>query len=646
MDKDLVKKAIRTGVCLVCFFALFIADKIVVINDCVRLALYGVIYLAAAYDVLWKAIRNICHGKVFDENFLMTVASLGAFALGIVKMTKGEHGDFAESVAVILFYQVGEIFQDYAVGKSRKSIASLMDIRPDQARVFRDGKWVEVYPEEVSVGEIVQVHAGEKIPLDGVVIKGNTNLNTCALTGESVPVFVEEGSSAMSGTIVLDGSIDVKVEKEFYDSTVSKILDMVENASGKKAKTENFISVFAKYYTPFVVFTALARAGKVVSAWAVENGLAEAVMKMSFGNEIGFAAENTVLDWFAPMPGAIVAELSDEVSDAVRIGVTTAEKAIALGADSASIEELAALNDAVLEAVYPTKTQDSGTVESFSHETKTRVAPAVKQARPKALIPVFPGTNCEYDTQRALLEAGADAEQFIVRNLTSADVADSVERFAAAVRTAQIIVIPGGFSGGDEPDGSAKLITAFFRNAAVREQVTALLEQRDGLMLGICNGFQALIKLGLVPYGRIMDTDESFPTLTYNVIGRHQSKLVRTRVCSTRSPWLAGTEVGDIYTVPISHGEGRFLASQELIEQLAANGQIATQYAGLDGYATMDTAFNPNGSVCAIEGITSPDGRVFGKMGHSERIGPALYRNVPGTYDMHLFASAVRYFKK
>ena len=200
--------------------------------------------------------------------------------------------------------------------------------------------------------------------------------------------------------------------------------------------------------------------------------------------------------------------------------------------------------------------------------------------------------------------------------------------------------------GGDEPDGSAKLITAFFRNAAVREQVTALLEQRDGLMLGICNGFQALIKLGLVPYGRIMDTDESFPTLTYNVIGRHQSKLVRTRVCSTRSPWLAGTEAGDIYTVPISHGEGRFLASQELIEQLAANGQIATQYAGLDGYATMDTAFNPNGSVCAIEGITSPDGRVFGKMGHSERIGPALYRNVPGTYDMHLFASAVRYFKK
>jgi phosphoribosylformylglycinamidine synthase len=299
----------------------------------------------------------------------------------------------------------------------------------------------------------------------------------------------------------------------------------------------------------------------------------------------------------------------------------------------------------VLESVYPTKTQDAGTVESFTYETEKRVAPAVKIARPKAMIPVFPGTNCEYDTQRALLEAGADAEQFIICNLTSADVADSVERFAKAVKESQIIVIPGGFSGGDEPDGSAKLITAFFRNAAVKEQVTNLLEKRDGLMLGVCNGFQALIKLGLVPYGKIMDTDADFPTLTYNVIGRHQSRLVRTRVCSNKSPWLAGTKVGDIYTVPISHGEGRFLASEELVKKLAENGQIATQYVDLDGYATMDAAFNPNGSICAIEGITSPDGRVFGKMGHTERIGKELYRNVPGQYEMELFTSAVRYFK-
>ena len=233
----------------------------------------------------------------------------------------------------------------------------------------------------------------------------------------------------------------------------------------------------------------------------------------------------------------------------------------------------------------------------------------------------------------------------MVRNLTAEDISHSVERFAHAVSGAQMIVIPGGFSGGDEPDGSAKLITAFFRAEAVREQVTALLERRDGLMLGICNGFQALIKLGLVPFGRIMDTDAQCPTLTYNVIGRHQSKLVRTRVCSALSPWLAATQVDEVYTVPISHGEGRFLAAPELVEQLAARGQIATQYVDLEGMPTMDAAFNPNGSVCAIEGITSPDGRVLGKMGHSERIGPKLYRNVPERCDMQLFTSAVRYFK-
>ena len=392
-------------------------------------------------------------------------------------------------------------------------------------------------------------------------------------------------------------------------------------------------------------FTALAHGGKVKSAWAVENGLAEAVFKMSLGNEIGFAAEKTELDWFAPMPGAIVAELTEETADAVLLGRTTEEKSIVLGADRAPIAELAALNDAVLEGVYPTETEKTGTVESFTYEAETRAAPAVRLARVKALIPVFPGTNCEYDTQRALLEAGADAEQFIIRNLTSADVADSVERFAKAVKDSQIIVLPGGFSGGDEPDGSAKLITAFFRNAAVKEQITNLLEKRDGLMLGICNGFQALIKLGLVPYGRIMDTDADCPTLTYNVIGRHQSRLVRTRVCSNKSPWLAGTKPGEIYTVPISHGEGRFLASDELVKKLAANGQIATQYVDLDGCATMETAFNPNGSLCAIEGITSPDGRVLGKMGHTERIGRQLYRNVPGRYEMELFTSAVRYFK-
>ena len=208
-----------------------------------------------------------------------------------------------------------------------------------------------------------------------------------------------------------------------------------------------------------------------------------------------------------------------------------------------------------------------------------------------------------------------------------------------------MIFIPGGFSGGDEPDGSGKFITAFFRNAAVRDEVTKLLEQRDGLICGICNGFQALIKLGLVPYGRIMDTDESCPTLTFNTIARHQSRIVRVRVASNKSPWLAGTQVGDIYSVPISHGEGRFIASEELIQSLAANGQIATQYVNLQGEATDDVHFNPNNSMFAVEGICSPDGRVFGKMGHAERIGSGLYKNVPGEYDMKMFSSAVKYFK-
>ena len=255
MDKNKVK-TIRISVLVAVFLVATIVGKFVDYNFYLALAMYGVIYIASAYDILYKAGRNISRGKIFDENFLMTVASLGAFILGIVEHS----GDFAESVAVILFYQVGELFQDYAVGKSRKSISSLMDIRPDTARVLRNGVQTEVYPEEVTVGESVFVIAGEKIPLDGTVVNGHGNLNTCALTGESAPVFVKEGDAVMSGTIAMDGNLEIKVEKEFYDSTVSKILDMVENASGKKAKTENFISTFARYYTPFVVFSALALA--------------------------------------------------------------------------------------------------------------------------------------------------------------------------------------------------------------------------------------------------------------------------------------------------------------------------------------------------------------------------------------------------
>ena len=317
-----------------------------------------------------------------------------------------------------------------------------------------------------------------------------------------------------------------------------------------------------------------------------------------------------------------------------------------VGGETVSIGELYELNTAVLEKVYPTKTVETEeTVPTFSNPGVSNLAPAVKVAKPKVLIPVFPGTNCEYDSARAVMAAGGEADIVVIRNLTADDVARSVETVAAKIGSSQMIFIPGGFSGGDEPDGSAKFITAFFRNPAIREQVTKLLEERDGLMCGICNGFQALIKLGLVPFGKIIDTDDTCPTLTFNTIARHQSRIVRTRVASNKSPWLSLTGVGDIYNVPISHGEGKFLASSELVAKLAENGQIATQYVDLAGNPTMDAAFNPNGSVCAIEGITSPDGRVFGKMGHSERIGAGLYKNVPGQYDIQMFKAAVKYFK-
>ncbi len=393
-------------------------------------------------------------------------------------------------------------------------------------------------------------------------------------------------------------------------------------------------------------FHKLAQAGKVRAAWAIEaGGVAEAVMKMSFGNGIGFAAEKTDAPWYTAAPGMIVAELTEDIAGAVKLGQTTGDGQITLFEETASVEELLQINDSVLEKVYATKAPAESKLETFSYTAGCTAAPAVKCAKPKALIPVFPGTNCEYDTARAVIDAGGEAEILVVRNLTADQVADSAERFAKAIAQSQMIVIPGGFSGGDEPDGSGKFITAFFRNAAVRQQVTELLEKRDGLMAGICNGFQALIKLGLVPFGKIVDADDSCPTLTYNTIGRHQSSIVRTRICSNKSPWLAETQVGQIYAVPISHGEGRFVAPEEVIRQLDQNGQIATQYVDLSGEPTMDTAFNPNGSLYAIEGITSPDGRVFGKMGHTERIGKHLYRNIPGQFEMGMFRSAVKYFK-
>ena len=399
--------------------------------------------------------------------------------------------------------------------------------------------------------------------------------------------------------------------------------------------------------------TQLIRGGVVKSAYTpTYGGVAEAILKMSMGNGIGFRYEDlTDLDLiFGYSYGSFILELAaaaDVEGDNVTIlGHTTADGIISHLKSKLELSELYEIYEDKLEPVYTCNIEAKPEkLETFTFNAESRPKASVSVAAPKVLIPVFPGTNCEYDSARAFRDAGADPEIFVINNLTSAHVAKSVKEFAAKIRKSQMIFIPGGFSGGDEPDGSGKFITAFFRNPEIKDAVTDLLDNREGLMLGICNGFQALIKLGLVPYGKIIDTDENCPTLTFNEIGRHQSKIVRVRVASDKSPWMTNVKTGEIYSVPISHGEGRFIASEELIKELASKGQILTQYVDLEGNVTSDIQFNPNGSYYAIEGITSPDGRVVGKMGHAERIGKNLYRNVPGEYDMQMFKSAVEYFK-
>ncbi|MEE1353290.1 MAG: phosphoribosylformylglycinamidine synthase [Acutalibacteraceae bacterium] len=393
---------------------------------------------------------------------------------------------------------------------------------------------------------------------------------------------------------------------------------------------------------------------KVLAAYTPTfGGVAEAIFKMGLGNRIGFRFDKSVSleELFSYQYGSFVLELADDSIDiegATILGDTTSKQVLTLGDEAVSLEELSNAYEDKLESVFhcniETEKQDIPTF-NYKVESHTEFAPTAV-ARPKALIPVFPGTNCEYDTIKAFERAGADAEAYIINNLDSKGIERSVEEFAAKVAESQIVFLPGGFSGGDEPDGSGKFITAFFRNPEIKEKVTELLDNRGGLMGGICNGFQALIKLGLVPYGKIIDTDETCPTLTFNTINRHQSEIVRVRLDSDKSPWLKFAEVGDVFNVPISHGEGRILASEELLLKLAENGQIMTQYVGLDGQPTMDIAGNPNGSIFAVEGLLSPNGHVFGKMGHAERIGKDLYENVPGKYDMKLFESAVEYFKK
>ena len=464
------------------------------------------------------------------------------------------------------------------------------------------------------------------------------------------------GKDSMSGSFE---DLDVPPTLVSFAVTTEKVKDIISpefKKAGNKLvllcpiydedtnlpNTKSLISTYNKV-------TSLMRSGKVVSAYTpTMGGIAEAVMKMSFGNGLGFKYDdnmcvNAIFDYCY---GGFLLEVTDDIDDGILIGTVTDDGKITLGNESVEITELLGIYEDKLESVYSCNIKDEKTpMKNFEFKASSYPSPAIKTAKPKVLIPAFPGTNCEYDSAKAVRDAGAEPQIIVVNNLSASGIQSSIEKFANELKTAQMIFIPGGFSGGDEPDGSGKFITAFFRNAAVKEGVADLLDNRDGLMCGICNGFQALIKLGLVPFGKIIDTDENCPTLTFNTIARHQSRIVRTRVASNKSPWLSLTNVGDVYNVPISHGEGRFIASEELINQLAENGQIATQYVDLEGNATSDVHFNPNNSMYAIEGITSPDGRVFGKMGHSERIGNGLYKNVLGEYDIRMFEATVKYFK-
>ena len=394
----------------------------------------------------------------------------------------------------------------------------------------------------------------------------------------------------------------------------------------------------------------------VLSAAVVkEGGTAAAVCKMAFGSKLGFtfAQGLDAATLFAPYEGSFVVEIPEDgvLADslapyATALGTVNGNGIFILDGDVLTADELIAAWSSKLESVFPTDSGKSAAVEDVPlYKERSIFVSQNKVARPRVFIPAFPGTNCEVDTARAFEQAGADPHILVVGNLTPAAINETIEKMVEEIKQAQIVMLPGGFSGGDEPEGSGKFIATTFRNPAVAEAVTQLLNCRDGLMLGICNGFQALIKLGLVPYGKIVNIQENDPTLTFNTIGRHISQMAYTRVTSTKSPWLAGTQAGDMFAVPISHGEGRFVADEATLRRLAENGQIATQYVDPDGHMATDMPFNPNGSVWAVEGITSPDGRVLGKMGHCERKGENLYKNVPFNKDMQIFESGVKYFK-
>lgn len=413
-------------------------------------------------------------------------------------------------------------------------------------------------------------------------------------------------------------------------------------------KYEEVMKLYAKLHADIL-------AKKVVSAYALDrHGIAAAVSKMAFGNKMGVKIEHNVdaRDLFSPYFGDIICEVADgkvsELSTTYTvIGEVTDKASIEYGCMEISIDEACQTWNAPLEKVFKTV---SGApvdekVESVLYDTKDIHICAHKLAQPTVFIPVFPGTNCEYDSTKAFERAGARVITKVFKNLTAQDIVDSVNLFEESISKAQIIMFPGGFSAGDEPDGSAKFFATAFQNAKIKEAVMKLLNERDGLALGICNGFQALIKLGLVPYGEILGQTEDSPTLTFNTIGRHISKMVYTKVVTNKSPWLSGAELGGVYASPASHGEGRFVASEAWLDKLFANGQVATQYCDPDGNVSMDEYWNVNGSYRAVEGITSPDGRVLGKMAHAERRGDGVAINIYGEQDLKIFESGVNYFR-
>jgi len=436
--------------------------------------------------------------------------------------------------------------------------------------------------------------------------------------------------------------INVITSPEFKKAGSKVVLLKPEYDENNLPKVDSLLAVFDKV-------AGIVRNGKALAIYTPTiGGVAEAICKMAMGNGYGFKfnEELTLNDIFGYNYGSFIIELDCTCDIGITLGYTIENAEFVYGDKKVCACKVNDAYENKLESVFSCNIPyNAEKPQTISYNTEKRFGANIKVAKPKVLIPVFPGTNCEFDSAKAVNDAGAESEIFVINNLSAEGIKRSAELFAKKLNESQMVFIPGGFSGGDEPDGSGKFITAFFRGAQVKDAVTDLLDNRDGLMCGICNGFQALVKLGLVPYGKIIDTDENCPTLTFNNISRHQSKIVRTRVASNMSPWLYECNVGDIINVPISHGEGKFLANDETIKMLIENGQIATQYVDMNGEATYDIQYNPNGSTLAIEGITSPDGRVFGKMGHSERIDNGLYKNVYGEYDIKMFKSAVKFFK-